>query len=71
MSKRFDTVAFMRRRRQEIDQEDAALSWEEKSKKTLDALRGDPLWKRVKGRAVKTGTAFSERSKRSTVGKSR
>ena len=52
MSERFDAVAWMRKRRGEIDEEDQGLSWQEKSRKTRALLEGDPLWERLKGRAV-------------------
>jgi hypothetical protein len=55
MSKAFDAVEFMRRRREEIDREDAGLTWEEKSRRTLERLQGDPLWERLKDRVVPTG----------------
>ena len=44
MSKGFDAVAFMRRRREEIDREDEGLSWEERVRKTRELLKEDPLW---------------------------
>jgi len=44
MSKAFDAVAFMRRRREEIDREDEGLSWEERARKTRELLSKDPLW---------------------------
>ncbi len=47
-NKPFDSVAFMRKRREEIDREDDGLSWEEKRRRTLESLEGDPLWERVK-----------------------
>ena len=56
MSDRFDAVAFMRRRREEIDREDEGLTWEEKSRKTREMLQGDPLWERLKNRIRTTGT---------------
>ena len=46
----FDAVAFMRKRREEIDQEDAALSWAEKREKTRRMIEEDPLCKRLKHR---------------------
>jgi hypothetical protein len=58
MSKRFDAVEFMRRRREEIDREDSGLSWEEKSRRTLERLQGDPLWERLKDRVVPTAAAL-------------
>ena len=60
MDKIFDAVAFMRKRREEIDQEDAGLSWEEKSRKTVESLRGNPLWERLKDRRVPTGTPLGK-----------
>lgn len=50
MSKSFDAVAFMRRRREEIDREDEGLSWEERARKTRDMLKDDPLWLYLKTR---------------------
>jgi hypothetical protein len=50
MSKGFDAVAFMRRRREEIDREDAGLSWEERVSKTSELLKDDPLWLYLKDR---------------------
>ena len=52
MKKSFDAVALMRARRAEIDKEDEGLTWEEKAQKTLDLLRDDPLWQRLKGRVA-------------------
>lgn len=79
ISKRFDAVAFMRKRREEIDQEDAGLSWEERSRKALRIVRKDPLWKQFERRVADlrtlrglmisdTGGAYgsSKSSKRST-----
>ena len=53
MPKDFDAVAWMRKRRAEIDEEDRGLSWEEKARKTRRLLRNDPLWKRLKSRVVR------------------
>lgn len=55
MKKDFDAVAFMRKRREEIDAEDAALTWEERSAKTRALLEDDPLWQRLRGRHVCAG----------------
>ncbi len=52
MKKDSDAVSFMRKRRKEIDAEGAALTWEERSAKTLALLEGDPLWHRLRGRRV-------------------
>ena len=56
MLKPFDAVAFMRKRREEIDEEDAALSWEERSRKTLKIVQKDPLWEAFKGRVADVHT---------------
>jgi hypothetical protein len=50
----FDAVAWMRKRREEIDREDAGLSCEERRTKTRSLLRQDPLWRHLKGRVVET-----------------
>ncbi len=52
MTKDFDAVEWMRKRRAEIDDEDRGLSWEEKTKKTQDLLRDDPLWRRLRSRVL-------------------
>lgn len=52
MKKGFDAVAWMRSRREKIDEEDQDLSWSEKREKTHRLLQGDPLWLRLRGRAV-------------------
>ena len=52
MKKTFDAVAWMRKRRIEIDEEDKGLSWEEKREKTRRLLEKDPLWLRLKGRLI-------------------
>lgn len=52
MTSRFDAVAWMRQVRARIDEEDAGLSWEEKTQKTLSQLAEDPLWRHVKARVV-------------------
>jgi len=49
MKKRFDAVEFMRKRRREIDEEDALLTWKERSAKTRKTLERDPLWQRLCG----------------------
>ena len=52
MKKSFDAVAWMRRRREEIDEEDNELSWAQKKEKTKKLLENDPLWKKLKDRLV-------------------
>lgn len=56
MKKTFDAVAFMRKRRAEIDREDEGLSWKEKSEKTARIVEKDPLWQRLKDRVVQPTT---------------
>jgi hypothetical protein len=56
MSRGFDAVAFMRRRREEIDREDEGLSWEERARKTRELLREDPLWLYLKDRVAEPVT---------------
>ena len=61
MKKTFDAVAWMRKQRMEIDEEDKGLSWEEKRAKTRKLLEKDPLWLRLKGRLMEP-TTFSTKS---------
>ena len=56
MKKTFDAVAWMRKRREEIDREDQGLSWEEKHEKTRKLLEKDPLWQSLKKRLVEPTT---------------
>jgi hypothetical protein len=62
MTKRFHAVAWMRKRRTEIDKEDKGLTWEEKSRKTADLLHDDPLWKRLKRRVAAPPTTPAPRA---------
>ena len=55
MKKSFDAVKFMRKRRVDIDAEDAGLTWQERSDKTRRILEDDPLWQRLRSRAVQAG----------------
>lgn len=55
MTKPFDAVAWMRKRRTEIEQEEEGLSWQERFGRTTEALRGDPLWEQLTARAVRPG----------------
>ena len=55
----FDAVAWMRTRREKIDEEDQGLSWEEKHLKTGQLIENDPLWHRLKGRVVKPSGSLS------------
>ena len=54
MEKTFNAVAWMRKQRVEIDEEDQELSWVEKHKKTRELLENDPLWYRLKSRLVES-----------------
>jgi hypothetical protein len=58
VKKTFDAVAWMRKRRIQIDEEDKGLSWEEKREKTRRLLEKDPLWLSLKGRLIEP-TKFS------------
>lgn len=67
MQKKFDAVRFMREAREQIDQEDRALSWEERSKKTRKLLSKSPLWKRLRTRvAPATSERFSRKQQASS-----
>ena len=68
MSRSFDAVAFMRRRREEIDREDEGLSWDERARKTREIVERSPLWRRLKGRLAEPvafePTVVSDRPRR-------
>ena len=57
MKTSFDAVAWMRERRAKIDEEDQGLSWAEKREKTCGLLEIDPLWLRLRTRAVEPSSA--------------
>ncbi len=57
MKKEFDAVAWMRSQRAKIDEEDRDLSWDDKREKTRRLLRADPLWLRLKSRAVEPASS--------------
>jgi hypothetical protein len=48
----FDAVAFLRRRREEIDREDDGLSWQDRARKTRELLSKDSLWLYLKDRVA-------------------
>lgn len=52
MKKTFDAVKWMRHRREQIDKEDAGLTWEERKQKTRAAIGDDLLWQKLKPRVV-------------------
>jgi hypothetical protein len=52
VKKTFDAVAWMRKRREEIDKEDEGLSWEKKHEKTRKLLEKDSLWQSLRKRLV-------------------
>ena len=58
-NKYFNVVAWMRRRREKIDEEDQGLSWEDKRTKTHQLIENDPLWIRLKDRVVKPSGSLS------------
>ena len=58
MKKTFDAVAWMRKRRAEIDEEDQGLSWAGKHKKTRELIEKDPLWHRLKSRSVELNSTL-------------
>ena len=63
-NKDFDAIAWMRRRREKIDEEDRGLSWDEKHIKTRQLIENDPLWLRLRGRVVKpSGSLMLYRSR--------
>ena len=63
MKKTFDAVAWMRRRRGEIDKEDQGLSWEEKHEKTRKLLEKDPLWQSLRERLVESTSVPAGKTK--------
>ena len=52
MKKKFDAVAFQRKRRAEIDRQTEGMSWEERHRWIMKDLEKDPLWQRLKHRMV-------------------
>ena len=47
MKKAFDSVSWMRRRRTQIDEEDAALTWAQRRRKTHEQVLQDPMLARL------------------------
>ena len=45
MKKKFDSVAFMRKRREELSRAYASLSWQQIEDKIQQALKNNPLWR--------------------------
>jgi len=43
MKKAFDSVSWMRRRRAQIDEEDATLTWAQRRRKTHEQVLQDPV----------------------------
>jgi hypothetical protein len=58
-NKTFDSVGWMRKRREKIDEEDQGLTWGQKHEKTCQLIENDPLWLRLKDRAVKPTGSLS------------
>ena len=63
MKKTFDAVAWMRKRREEIDKEDEGLSWKEKHEKTRKLLGKDSLWQSLRKRLVEPTSVPVRRTK--------
>ena len=63
MKKIFDAVAWMRKRREEIDKEDQGLSWKEKHEKTRKLLEKDPLWQSLRKRLVEPTSVLAGKTK--------
>ena len=61
MSEPFHAVEWMREKRTRIDEEDRGLGWEEKSRRTLERLEGDPLWQRLKHRVASPAPPIGSR----------
>lgn len=52
MKKTFDAVAWMRQRRTQIDEQDAALTWTQKRQRTHEEVLRDPLLAQLCAQAV-------------------
>ena len=52
MKKTFDAVAWMRQRRTQIDEQDAALTWTQKRQRTHEEVLRDPLLARLCAQTV-------------------
>lgn len=48
----FDAVAWMRRKREEQDDEIRRCGWDESRRRMMERLQNDPLWLRLKNRVV-------------------
>jgi hypothetical protein len=53
MKKSFDAVAWMRARRERLDQDYAGLSCQEIGQKIQESIKDDPLWKRLQRHVLK------------------
>ena len=47
MKKTFDSVAFMRKRREELSRAYEGLSWQQIEEKIQQTLKNNPLWKQL------------------------
>ena len=54
MKKAFDAVAWMRARRERLEQDYAGISSQEIGQKVQESIRDDPLWKRLQRHVLKT-----------------
>ena len=59
-TKKFNAVAYMRKTRVDIDEQDAGLTWEERHNKTLNILEDDPLWQTLRNRVVGRANRLSQ-----------
>ena len=50
MKKKFDSVAFMRKRREELSRAYAGLNWQQIEDKIKQTLKNNPLWKQEQKR---------------------
>jgi hypothetical protein len=55
MKKAFDAVAWMRRRRVQIDEEDMGLTWTQKRQKTREQILQDPVLGQLCGETAVRG----------------
>lgn len=64
MKKTFDAVAWMRQRRTQIDEQDAALTWTQKRERTHEEVLRDPLLARLCAQTVMSEKADAKTRKK-------
>jgi hypothetical protein len=67
MCKTFDAVQWMRQARARIDEEDRELTWEQKRRKTHEAIMGDPILARLAGEARIPGESVPAMAREESV----